>query len=74
MTGRTQTILGEALRLNPVERAEIIDELLHSFDKRPDARVDARWVEEVESRVDTYDTGRIESDSAEVVFERISKR
>jgi len=41
MTSATQTILKEALRLKPVERAELIDELFHSFDKSHDERIDA---------------------------------
>lgn len=74
MTRATQTILEEALRLNPVERAELIEVLFHSFDKTPDDRIDTRWAEEVESRIDAYDAGHIKADSAEAVFERISKR
>ena len=38
MTTATQTILKEALRLKPVERAKLIDELFHSFDKSHDDR------------------------------------
>ena len=74
MSTATQTILKEALRLNPVERAELIEELFHSFDKIRDDRIDALWAEEVESRVDAYDAGHIKADSAEAVFERINKR
>jgi putative addiction module component (TIGR02574 family) len=74
MTKAAQTILEQALRLNPVERAELIAELFHSFDKTRDSRVDALWAKEAESRIDAYDTGQIKADSAEVVFERISKR
>jgi len=57
-----------------VERAQLIDGLLHSFDKTPDDRVDVRWADEVESRIDAYDTGRIKADSPEAVFERINER
>lgn len=74
MTTSTQIILKEALRLSPVERAELIDELFHSFDKSRDARLDALWAEEAESRIDAHDVGHIKAESAEVVFERINKR
>ena len=74
MTSATQTIFEQALRLNPVERAELIDELFHSFDKSHDERVDALWAAESESRIDAFDAGQIESDSADAVFERINKR
>ena len=63
MTTATQTILKEALRLSPVERAELIDELFHSFDKSRDDRIDALWVKEVESRIDACDAGHIKDDS-----------
>src|SRR3989338_2829405 len=54
MTSATQTILKEALRLKPVERAELIDELFHSFDKSHDERIDALWAAESESRIDAF--------------------
>jgi putative addiction module component (TIGR02574 family) len=74
MTNATQSILQQALRLNPVERAELIDKLFHSFDKSPDERIDALWAVESESRIDAFDAGQISADSAEAVFERINKR
>ena len=59
MTNATQAIFEQALRLNPVER---------------DERIDALWAVESESRIDAFDAGQISADSAEDVFERISKR
>ena len=74
MTMETQKILEQALHLNPVDRAELIEELFRSFDKARNDKVDARWAEEAESRIDAYDTGKISADSAAAVFERINKR
>lgn len=74
MTRATQTVFKQALRLNPVERAELIDELFHSFDKSHYERIDALWAAESESRIEAFDAGQISADSAEAVFERISKR
>ena len=74
MTNATQSIFQQALRLNPVERAELIDKLFHSFDKSHDERIDALWAAESESRIDAFDAGQISADSAEAVFERINKR
>jgi putative addiction module component (TIGR02574 family) len=70
----TQTVLKQALSLAPVERAELIEELFHSFDKARDDAVDTRWAKEAEARLDAHDTGHISSDSAEAVFKRINKR
>ena len=73
MTTAAQAILKQALSLDPVERAELIEELFHSFDKAPDRKIDALWVDEAESRIDAYDAGKICADSAKAMFERISK-
>lgn len=74
MTTATQTILKQALSLEPVERAELIEELFHSFDKAADSKIDALWANEAESRIDAYEAGQICADSAKAVFERINKR
>ncbi len=74
MKSATQNIFEQALHLKPVERAELIDKLFHSFDKGHDEQIDARWAVEAESRIDAFDAGQISSDSADAVFERINKR
>lgn len=74
MTTATQTILKQALSLNPVERAELIEELFHSFDKAHDDKIDTLWAGEAESRINAYDAGQINADSAKAVFDRINKR
>jgi putative addiction module component (TIGR02574 family) len=74
MTTSTQAILKQALSLDPVERAELIEKLFHSFDKTSDSNVDALWANETESRITAYDAGQICADSAKAVFERINKR
>lgn len=74
MTRTTEAILQQALRLNPVERAELIEQLFRSFEPAPDARVDAAWKDEAESRIRAYEAGKIPADSAEAVFARIAKR
>ena len=74
MTTATETVLKQALSLKPVERAQLIEELFHSFDKSPDDAADTRWAKEAEARLDAYDAGHISADSAKAVFERINKR
>ena len=74
MTSATEAVLKDALRLKPVERAELIDGLFHSFDRAKDGRIDALWAEEAESRIDAYEAGELGSDSAEAVFARINQR
>ncbi len=64
MTAATETVLKQALSLKPVERAQLIEELFHSFDKAPDDAVDTLWAEEAEARLDACDAGHISADSA----------
>jgi len=74
MTTATQQLLREALRLTPVEKAVLIEELFQSFDPSGDRRVDAAWTGEVESRIDAYEAGKIPADSAEAVLARINQK
>ena len=74
MTSTVQAVLEQALRLSPIERAQLIDEFYHSFDKASRGPVAARWAEEVESRIDAYQAGKIQADSAEAVFSRMNQR
>jgi len=74
VTKGTQTILKQALHLKPVERAELIERLLRSFDKSEDDRVDALWAEEAESRIDAFEDGKLTAHPEEAVFDRINRR
>ncbi len=67
-------ILEEALRLTPIQKAELIDKLFHSFDRSTDRRIDEAWSGEIESRIDAYENGNISADSAEAVLERVNQR
>ena len=67
-------ILSDALVLSPIECAELIDELLRSFDPPEDGAVADAWKAEAESRIDVYEAGRASADSAEAGFARINKR
>ncbi|MBM4048012.1 MAG: addiction module protein [Planctomycetes bacterium] len=74
MTRAAQAVLDRALRLNPVERATLIEKLYRSFDGAERRKADRRWAAEAESRIDAYEAGEIEADSAEAVLKRNSKR
>ena len=67
MTEVAEKLLREALRLDPVERATLIEELLSSLDK-PDAELDAKWAREAEDRVCAYRAGEIEAIPANEIF------
>ena len=74
MTNAAQVVLEQALRLSPVERAELIEELYRSFHGASDPRRDAAWAEEAEARIDAFDKDRLPADSAESVLNRIAGR
>jgi putative addiction module component (TIGR02574 family) len=59
MSGDGKRILESALTLPPVERAELVEELLSSFDFPARADVDALWAREAESRIDAYEKGEL---------------
>jgi len=74
MTANATRILSDALGLSPIERAELIDALLRSFDPSQDNAQSDAWKVEAEARIDAYEEGHLSADSAEAVFARINKR
>jgi putative addiction module component (TIGR02574 family) len=74
MTQAAQAVFAQALRLDAVERAELIDRLFQSFDQSANPSVDAAWAAEAESRLDAYDGGKLTADSADAVFKRLARR
>jgi putative addiction module component (TIGR02574 family) len=74
MTATAEQILKEALELTPVDRAELIERLFRSFDPPADREVDDAWRREIESRIDAYDRGAIETSPAQEVLDRINRR
>ncbi len=74
MTAITERMLNDALALPPIERAELIQRLLQSFDESMDNHIDTAWTEEVESRIDAYEKGLLSASPAEEVLNRINRR
>ena len=64
-------ILKEALTLNPVQKAELVDKLLSSLDK-PDAEIDELWAKEAESRIDAYEKGKLKAVSLARIIHKIN--
>ncbi|WP_321400796.1 addiction module protein [Maridesulfovibrio sp.] len=67
------TITDQALQLAPVQRAELIESLLASFDSRRKS-IDSKWANEAESRIDAFEQGKIDSVSADDVFDCIGRQ
>jgi len=65
----TENIFKEALTLEPSEKAQLIDKLIHSLDK-PDKEIDELWAKEAEDRIDGYEQGNLKAISLEQVLQK----
>ena len=74
MTTKAKTIFKEAVQLNPIDKAELIERLYLSFSSSTDNEIEEKWKTEVESRITAYDEGKISSDTIENVFKRIANK
>ena len=72
MGTKTKDILNQALGLPPVEKAHLVACLLASLDN-PDQAIDTLWQEEVEKRVEAYQSGKITSVSLHQVLSKYQK-
>jgi putative addiction module component (TIGR02574 family) len=74
MTTQAKAVLDQALRLDAVERAELIEALYRSFEGADPGPAEMAWREEAESRVDAYEAGEIADGAADDLLERLGKR
>ncbi len=74
MTAQAETVLKEILDLTPVERAEMIEKILASFNFPDRKGNDVLWAREAEDRIDAYERGEIKAIPAGKVFEKIDRR
>jgi len=74
MSTNSEQILKEALALPPQERAELVEQLLATFQSPPDPHLDELWAREAEDRLDAYDRGELSAVPAEEVFNKIRQR
>jgi len=74
MVAGLEAVLKDAMQLDPVDRAELLNRLFFSFSTTYDATVEKKWKKEVKDRVAAYDAGKITADSSENVFKRLAKR
>ncbi len=72
MSKRSTQVLEEALSLPPVERAELADRLLASFDSLSQRRIDELWAREAEDRLDAFERGEINAVSVKEAFDPTS--
>lgn len=71
---KSEKILKEALDLSPIERAELIEYLLSSFEFPARKEIDRLWAAEAEERIDAYEQGKIKSIPVKKVFEKLDRK
>ena len=74
MPTNKEHIIVEALKLPPIERAELLEQLLSSFEFPHRKTIDDLWAEEAESRIDAFEQGKLAAIPAKDVFEKIEKQ
>ena len=74
MSSNTEQVLKQALGLPPINRAELIEQLLRSFESPLRKEVDSLWAKEVEERIDAFDRGELKVKSAQQVFQDIDQQ
>lgn len=74
MTPQTQHILKEVLGLSPVDRIELVEHIMASFDFPARKEVDAAWAQEVEDRLDAYERGQVKATPSADVFKDIERQ
>ena len=62
----------EALSLNPLDKIQLIDELLLSLDT-PNKELDEIWVEESERRIEAYEIGKTKASDVHTVLAKYNK-
>ena len=73
MATSAKSLLQQALKMPPNERAALVETLLLSLDK-PDPELDALWLKEAEDRLAAYHSGELGAVDAEQVFAELGKR
>lgn len=74
MTPQSERVLRDALALTPTDRAELVEQILASFEFPPRKDIDAAWAREAEARIDAYERGEIKTVPAEEVFREIDRQ
>ena len=71
MSGATKGILEAAMKLDPREREELIEELSASLDVTD---LGEYWETEIKRRIEDVDSGRVKPVPADEVFDRLEQR
>ncbi len=67
-------VVNDALSLPPKSRAKLAEKLLESLDDPRQREFDRLWAEEVEDRIDAYETGSLKMIPGQEVFRHLRPR
>ncbi len=70
----SEQVLYEALQLPPLERVNLVEKLLASFEFPSRKTIDELWAREAEDRIDAYERGAINAIPAKDVFAKIDNK
>ncbi|MDH5721613.1 MAG: addiction module protein [Spirochaetia bacterium] len=73
MSESMKSLLSEASKLPPVDRVQLIEELLSSFEFSNRNQIDELWAKEAENRIEAYKKGKLTARSYQEVFNEINK-
>jgi len=73
MPKQAEHILAAALELPPVERAELVENILSSFEFQSRSAIDTLWAQEAEDRIDAFERGEMSAIPAKDIFAEIEK-
>ena len=73
MVTQHQQLLVQVLELPPIERAELVEIVLTSFEFPSRQTIDQLWAKEAEERIDAHERGEIAAIPAQEVFAKIGK-
>ena len=73
MSPQVHEVLAQALKLSPLEKAELVERILDTFVLPDRKAIDERWAAEAEDRIDAYERGEIAAKSVIDVFARIER-
>jgi putative addiction module component (TIGR02574 family) len=64
------TVLTNALKLDPIKKISLIDDLLDSLNKEKptQTKIEKEWTKEADSRIQAYKHGKLETISEEEFF------
>ena len=73
MSPQAHEVLAQALKLSPLEKAELVERILDTFLLPERKTIDEHWSAEAEDRIDAYDRGEVAARSVMDVFARIER-